>query len=104
MLPLGDTEPLEVTVSARGPDSLTLVLGAIGPLRARVDAQGTLLGLSGIGGTMQVTVERTQSLDFAAVGKAFAPRSLGVLSPPDSANANVAGPCPALGYSRAPPH
>src|SRR2546427_3720746 len=100
MLPLGDTEPLEVTVSARGPDSLTLVLGAIGPLRARVDAQGTLLGLSGVGSTMQVTVERTQGLDFAAVGKGFAPRSLGVLSPPDSVKANVAGAALAVRYSR----
>src|SRR5437763_356572 len=100
MLALGDTEPLEVTVTPRGPDSLTLVLGAIGPLRARVDAQGTLLGLSGIGGTMQVTVERTQGLDFAAVGKGFAPRSLGVLSPPDSVKASVAGAALAVRYSR----
>jgi len=100
MLSLGDTEPLEVTVTPRGPDSLTLVLGAIGPWRARVDAQGTLLGLSGIGGTMQVTVERTQGLDFAAVGKGFAPRSLGVLSPPDSVKASVAGAALAVRYSR----
>src|SRR2546430_12588317 len=49
---------------------------------------------------MQVTVERTQSLDFAAVGKAFAPRSLGVLSPPDSVKANVAGAALAERYSR----
>ena len=100
MLPLGDTEPLEVTVSARGPDSLTLVLGAIGPLRARVDAQGALLGLSGIGSTMQVTVERTQGLDFAALGKAFALRSLGVLSPTDSIKTRVAGAALAVRYSR----
>ena len=100
MLPLGDTAPLEVTVTARGPDSLTLVLGAIGPLRARVDAQGALLGLSGIGSTMQVTVERTQGLDFAALGKAFAPRSLGVLSPTDSINTSVAGAAVAVRYSR----
>jgi len=100
MLPLGDTEPMQVTVTARGPDSLTLVLGAIGPLRARVDAQGTLLGLSGIGGTMQVTVERTQGLDFATLGKAFAPRSLGVLSPPDSVKTSVAGAALVVRYSR----
>src|SRR5256885_2745782 len=75
MLALGDTEPLEVTVTPRGPDSLTLVLGAIGPLRARVDAQGTLLGLSGVGSTMQVTVNRPQGLAFAAGGKGSAPRS-----------------------------
>jgi hypothetical protein len=100
MLPLGDSEPLEVTVTARGPDSLTLVLGTIGPLRARVDAQGALLGLSGVGSTMQVTVERTQGLDFAALGKAFAPRSLGVLSPPDSFKTSVAGATVSVRYSR----
>jgi len=100
MLPLGDTEPLEVTVTARGPDSLTLVLGAIGPLRARVDPLGALLGHSGIGSTMQVTVERTQGLDFAALGKAFAPRSLGVLSPTDSIKTSVAGAAVAVRYSR----
>ena len=100
MLPLGDTAPLEVMVTARGPDSLTLVLGAIGPLRARVDGQGALLGLSGIGSTMQVTVERTHGLDFAALGKAFAPRSLGVLSPTDSINTSVAGAAVAVRYSR----
>src|SRR2546430_14523583 len=49
---------------------------------------------------MQVTVERTQGLDFAAVGKGFAPRSLGVLSPPDSVKANVAGAPLAGRYSR----
>src|SRR5439155_529483 len=72
------------------------VSGAPGP----AETKGTLLGLSGVGGTMQVTVERTQSLDFAAVGKAFAPRSLGVLSPPDSVKANVAGAALAVRYSR----
>jgi hypothetical protein len=100
MLPLGDAAPLEVTVTPRGPDSLTLVLGAIGPLRARVDAQGTLLGLSGIGSTMQVIVARTEGLDFAALGKGFAPRSLGVLSPPDSVQASVAGAVITVRYSR----
>jgi len=100
VLPLGDTEPWATTVTAQGPDSLTLVLGPVGPLRARVDAQGTLLGLSGIGSTMQVTVERTQGLDFAALGKAFAPRSLGVLSPSDSVQTRVAGAMLAVRYNR----
>jgi hypothetical protein len=49
---------------------------------------------------MQVTVERTQGLDFAALGKAFAPRSLGVLSPPDSFKTSVAGATVSVRYSR----
>jgi DUF2911 family protein len=100
MLSLGDTEPLEVTATRLGPDSMTLMLGPIGPLRARVDAQGAVLGLSGVGGTMQVTVERVQGLDLTALGKAFAPRSLGTLSPSDSVRANVAGTAVVVRYSR----
>ncbi len=100
MIPLGATEPQEVTVTARGRDSLTLMLGDIGPLHARVDGRGTLLGVSGIGGTAQVTVERVRGLDFAALGKSFAPRSLGNLSPPDSVKTTVAGAALAVRYSR----
>ena len=100
MISLGDTEPLPVTVTAQGRDSLTLMLGDIGPLHARTDARGTVLGVSGIGGTAQVTVERVQGLDFAALGKSFAPRSLGALSPPDSVKATVAGATLAIRYSR----
>jgi hypothetical protein len=100
MISLGGAEPFEVTVTARGRDSLTLMLGDIGPLHARADAGGMLLGVSGIGGTAQVTVERVQGLDFAALGKSFAPRSLGTLSPPDSVKASVAGAALAVRYSR----
>src|SRR5690349_16608021 len=107
MLALGDTDPLAVTVTRRGADSLTFMLGGIGPLRARVDERGTLLGVSGIGGTAQIIVERVGgvgevggSLDFDALGKSFASRSLGTLSPPDSVRANVAGAALSVRYSR----
>jgi Protein of unknown function (DUF2911) len=100
MLPLGDTTPLPATIVARGSDSLVLTLGGIGPLRARVDQAGTLLGVSGIGGTSQVIVQRVTGLDFAALGKAFAPRSLGTLSPPDTVRASVAGAAVTVRYSR----
>ena len=100
MISFGDTEPLPVTVTAQGRDSLTLMLGDIGPLHARTDARGTVLGVSGIGGTAQVTVERVRGLDFDALGKSFAPRSLGALSPSDSARASVAGAAIAVRYSR----
>jgi hypothetical protein len=100
MVQLGDTDPLEVTVTPRGPDSMTIVLGPLGPMRARVDSQGGLLGVSGVGSTMQVTVERVQGLDFAALGKSFAARSLGTLSPPDSVRASVGGAALSVRYSR----
>lgn len=100
MLPPGATEPLVVTVTVLPPDSMVLMLGDIGPLRARVDDRGMLLGVSGIGGTAQVTVERAQGLDFAVLGKSFASRSLGTLSPPDSTRASVAGATISVRYSR----
>jgi Protein of unknown function (DUF2911) len=100
MLPLGTDELWEVTATPRGRDSMTIVLGPLGPFRARVDGQGTVLGLSGVGSTMQVTVERVQGLDFDALGKSFGPRSLGTLSPADSARGSVAGAAVAVRYSR----
>ncbi len=100
MVQLGDTDPLEVTATPRGSDSMTIVLGVLGPMRARVDGQGTLLGVSGVGSTMQVTVERVQGLDVAALGKSFAARSLGTLSPPDSVRASVGGAALSVRYSR----
>jgi len=100
MLPLGTDEPWNVEVNRLGADSLTIQLGPIGPLRMRVDERGTLLGISGAGSTMQVTVERVQGLDFATLGKSFAPRSLGTLSPADTVRASVAGAAVAVRYSR----
>ena len=97
----GDTEVWTVEVARVGRDSMTMVLGPLGTLRLRVDEAGTLLGLSGIGSTMQVTVERVRgTLDFGALGKSFAARSLGPLSPADSVRASVAGAVLAVRYSR----
>ena len=100
LLSLGAPAPWAVEVRPLGRDSMTILLGPIGLLRARVDESGTLLGLSGIGSFMQVTVERVQRLDFARVGTSFAPRSLGPLSPGDSVTATVAGATLAVRYSR----
>ncbi|PYO75105.1 MAG: DUF2911 domain-containing protein [Gemmatimonadetes bacterium] len=76
------------------------MLDGIGPLRARVDERGTLLGASGIGSTAQIIVERVQGIDFSTIGKSFASRSLGTLSPADSVRANVAGAALSVRYSR----
>ncbi len=100
LLSLGASEPWAVEVRRLGHDSVTILLGPLGLLRARVDDAGALLGLSGIGSTMQVTVERVQRLDFASVATSFAPRSLGSLSPPDLVKATVRGVALAVHYSR----
>jgi len=75
-------------------------MGPVGPLRLRVDQAGQLLGASGVGSTMQVTVERVASFDIAALGPAFANRPLGVLSPTDSVQAMVGGVALSVKYSR----
>ena len=83
-----------------GADSVGADFGGIGPFRIRSDAQGAVLGASGIGGTLQVTVERVPSLDIAAFGPAFAGRPLGVLSPADSVVTQVGRATIAVRYSR----
>lgn len=101
VLPLGATAPWTAEVSPMGRDSMLMVLGPVGRLRLRVDEHGTLLGLSGLGSTMQVRVERVGGkLDFAELAHAFATRSLGLLSPADSARASVAGSAVVVRYGR----
>src|SRR5207247_5010350 len=92
MLPLGTDEPWNVEVNRLGTDSLTIQIGPIGPLRMRVDERGTLLGISGSGRTMQVTVERVQGAgrDFDALGNSVAARLGGTLCSLHSVRASVA--------------
>ncbi len=92
--------PVAVVLKRVGPDSMTILMGPVGPLRLRVDQSGQLLGASGIGSTMQVTVERVATLDIAAMGPAFANRPLGALSPTDSVQAMVGGATLSVKYSR----
>lgn len=92
--------PVAVVLKRVGQDSMTILMGQVGPLRLRVDQMGQLLGASGVGSTMQVTVERVATLDIAAMGPAFANRPLGVLSPTDSVQATVGGATLSVKYSR----
>lgn len=97
---LGATEADTATVLRHGVDSVVAGFGGIGPFRIRTDAQGTLLGLTGVGGTLQVTVERVATLDIAALAPAFANRPLGVLSPADSVITSIGRAAVAVRYSR----
>ena len=92
--------PVAIVLKRVGQDSMTILMGPVGPLRLRVDQTGQLLGVSGVGSTMQVSVERVASLDIAAMGPAFANRPLGVLSPTDSVQATVGGATLSVKYSR----
>ncbi len=68
-------------------------LAGLGPFRFRLDPKGHLTSLTGRGSTVQVEVERVPwgSFDLSVVGKAYAQRSLGQLSPRDTARAAITG-------------
>ena len=97
---LGATSALPVTAQRAGADSLVLSVGPLGPFRMKVSPTGRLEGLSGVGSTVQVMVERLASLDIGPYGPAFANRPLGTLSPLDSVQAAIGGAAVAVKYSR----
>lgn len=97
---LGATNALPVTAQRAGADSMVLSVGPLGPFRMKVSPTGRLEGVSGVGSTVQVTVERLASLDIGPYGPAFANRPLGTLSPPDSVQATLGGAAVAVKYSR----
>jgi hypothetical protein len=97
---LGESAAETAWVWRTGPDSVGADFAGIGPFRIHTDARGALLGASGVGGTLQVTVERLATLDLAPFGPAFASRPLGVLSPPDSVRARIGAARIAVDYSR----
>jgi hypothetical protein len=87
----GQAQPWTVTTTRVGTGAYSLMLGPIGPWSAQVDTSGRLVGLSGKSSTLKVEVERVASVDLAASGPAFAARSLGPLSPRDTARATLGG-------------
>ncbi len=97
---LGSTAAQNATVRASGADSVIATFGNIGPFRIRTDTAGTVRGLSGIGGSLQVTVDRVDAIDLATFGPEFASRPLGTLSPLDSVNARIGDAELAVRYSR----
>ena len=96
---MGD-DPLPVTITRGAADTLVILIDDIGPLRVRLDRAGRLLGGTGLGSTAQVDVERVAPLDMNALGKSFAARPLGTLSPPDSVRVTIAGATLGVKYGR----
>lgn len=97
---LGNPESQNATVRGNGTDSVIATFGNIGPFRIWTDAAGTVRGVSGIGGSLQVTVDRVAPLDLAAFGPEFASRPLGTLSPLDSVTARIDSAELTVRYSR----
>ena len=68
-------------------------LAGLGPFTFRLDQQGRLSWLTGKGSTVQVDVQRVPwgTFNLGVVGKSYAQRPLGQLSPRDTARAAIAG-------------
>ncbi len=107
VFPLGATEPWTLELR-RARDSVFLNIelpgGAI-QHEGRVDSEGRIQELRGVGGTYGSNVVRASQLDVAALRRGFerrdaAGQSLGQLSPRDTAQAQVAGATVTIDYSR----
>ena len=93
-----------VSFIRRGPDSVLIRSGS-GVMRARVDAQGRLLGAHSPESTFKAEVERVASLDVDALAAAWAARDragrqMGSLSPRDSVTGDVGGARVSVAYGR----
>lgn len=93
-----------VSFIRRGADSV-LIRSGQGVTRARVDAQGRVLGGHSPESTFKASIERVASLDAAAYAAEFTRRDqggqgMGALSPRDSVTATVSGANVSLAYGR----
>lgn len=100
----GARQPGTVSFIRKGPDSLLIRSGA-GVTRARVDAQGRVLGAHSPESTFKAEVERVASVDVNALAAAWAERDragrqMGALSPRDSVAAEVNGARVSVAYGR----
>lgn len=93
-----------VSFIRKGADSL-LVRAGNGVTRARVDAQGRVLGAHSPESTFKANVERVASLDAGAIASAWAARdqagqAFGTLSPRDSVVGRIGGADVSVAYGR----
>lgn len=82
--------------SRAGDDSVIVRLEGLPPITARVDREGRILRADNLGRI----VERVPAPDVHALAAAFGARSLGALSPRDTARADISGARVAVDYSR----
>jgi len=91
-----------IWVSRRGRDSVafnnTVFDGWVEV--ARVDAQGRLLGVNSTATTVKTIATRTDKVDLDAIGKAWAAKDVGAMSPPDTVRSTVGAAKIEVAYSR----
>jgi hypothetical protein len=88
---LAGGQPLAVSAKRGATGAYTVRVGQVGPWTVTLDDDGRLASVSGKGSTLQIEVERDESLDIGAMGPTFASRSLGMLSGRDTARAVLGG-------------
>ena len=89
-----------VTIKRLGADSMLIWNFPGEPMRARVDAQGRLLGLSGLNTTLKVIVQRVATADIDAITNRFATRPVGQLSARDSVRTTIGTAVVSINYGR----
>jgi len=104
VVPIGANQSYPMTVAAVGADSMRLT-NLSGVQHVATDARGRLLGLNGIESTAKFVVARVPDVDVDAFAAEFARRDaanqgMGVLSPRDSAVADIGGAHLAVDYGR----
>ena len=98
MLFISDSTVYTTTVKRRG-DSV-FIQSEYGAARAKIDAQGHILGYDAPGSTEQVVVTRVPSVDLAAYEKASLAKSPLVLSPTDTVHGSAGAAKLTVIYSR----
>jgi hypothetical protein len=104
IVPPGARQAGMVSFIRRGADSV-LIRSGQGVTRARVDADGRVLGAHSPESTFKASIERVDSLDIAAYAAEFARRDqggqgIGTLSPRDSVVGMVEGGSVSVAYGR----
>jgi hypothetical protein len=104
VVPPGARQAGMVSFIRRGADSV-LIRSGQGVTRARVDAQGRVLGAHSPESTFKANIERVESLDAAAYAAEFTRRDqggqgMGALSPRDSVVGAVEGGSVSVAYGR----
>jgi hypothetical protein len=96
---VSDTTHYTTVVKRLGKDSV-VITSVFGVARAKIDAQGHILGYTAPGSTTQVNVARIPSVDIKAFATAYAARPIGQLSPTDTVHAAVGAAKVTIVYSR----
>ena len=104
LAPVGANQTYAMVVRTVGADSMRLA-NLAGVQRVATDARGRLLGLNGMESTQKFMATRLRDIDVDAFAAEFARRDaarrgMGVLSPRDSAVADIGGAHLAVDYGR----